>query len=149
MRLTTHTDYALRVLVFLAISPNEQARIRDIADAYTISRDHLAKVVQKLQHLGVVNTVRGKGGGVRLCTPIDAINIGTVVREIEGTEYLVECFSPENRCVITCACNLPKAFREAVEGFMAALDHYTLEDITGQQAVALRKALQLDGPAAK
>jgi Rrf2 family nitric oxide-sensitive transcriptional repressor len=144
MRLTTQTDYALRVLVYLAISPKEHARIRDIADAYKISRDHLAKIVQKLQHVGFVSTARGKGGGVRLCSAINEINIGTVVREMEGTEYLVECFSPDNQCVITCACSLPKALREAVEGFMAALDHYTLEDIVCQRSVALRKALQLD-----
>jgi Rrf2 family nitric oxide-sensitive transcriptional repressor len=65
---------------------------------------------------------------------------------MEGTEHLVECFSPENRCVITGACTLPKALKEAVEGFMLALDRYTLEDIVCQRAPALRKALQVDLP---
>jgi len=148
MRLTTHTDYALRVLVFLAVSREERVRIRDIADAYRISHHHLTKVVQELQRCGFITTVRGKRGGISLCRSIDGINIGDVVRQLEGMDYLVECFSPDNRCVITGACTLPRALREAVEGFMAALDRYTLEDIVCQRAAVLRKALQLDGPTA-
>lgn len=146
MRLTTHTDYALRVLVYLAVSPEDRVRIREISDAYGISHHHLTKVVQELQRRGFVTTVRGKRGGISLCRSIDGINIGDVVRQLEGMEYLVECFSPANCCVITGACTLPRALQEAVEGFMAALDRYTLEDIVCQRALALRKALQLDAP---
>lgn len=148
MRLTTHTDYALRVLVYLAVSPDGRVRIREISDSYGISHHHLTKVVRELQLRGFVTTVRGKRGGISLCRSIDGINIGDVVRQLEGMEYLVECFSPDNRCVITGACTLPRALHEAIEGFMAALDRYTLEDIVCQRAHALREALQLNGPPA-
>ena len=148
MRLTTHTDYALRVLVFLAVAPVDRVRIREIAEAYAISHHHLTKVVQELQQRGLIVTVRGKRGGISLARPIGAINIGDVVRQLEGMDYLVECFSPDNRCVITGACTLPKALGEAIEAFMAALDRYTLEDIVCQRAGALRAAWRLDEPGA-
>ena len=115
MRLTTHTDYALRVLVFLAVAPVDRVRIREIAEAYAISHHHLTKVVQELQQRGLIVTVRGKRGGISLARPIGAINIGDVVRQLEGMDYLVECFSPANHCVITGACTLPKALGEAIE----------------------------------
>jgi len=146
MRLSTHTDYALRVLVYLAVSPRARVRIREISDAYSISHHHLTKVVQELQRRGFVSTTRGMNGGISLCRPIDDINIGDVVRQLEGTDYLVECFSPDNRCVITGACTLPRALREAVESFMAALDRYTLGDIVCRRTASLCEALRLEIP---
>ncbi|MFN2286880.1 MAG: Rrf2 family transcriptional regulator [Chromatocurvus sp.] len=143
MRLTQHTDYALRVLIFLAVSKQDRVRIRDIALAYNISHHHLTKVVQQLQHRGFVTTVRGKGGGITLARSAALINIGDLVRQIESAEYLVECFSPNNQCVITGACELPSIFNDAVEAFTAVLDKYTLEEIVCGRLPALQQALKL------
>lgn len=144
MRLTQHTDYALRVLVFLAVRTEDRVRIQDIAVAYDISHHHLTKVVQQLQHRGFVETVRGKGGGITLARSPALINIGSLVRQIESAEHLVECFSPNNQCAITGTCGLPSIFNEAVEAFMAVLDKYTLEEIVCGRLSALRQVLNLE-----
>lgn len=94
MRLSSYTDYALRTLVFLALRPDELATIHEIAETYEISRNHLMKVVQQLSLLGFVESVRGRGGGLRLGRPAEDIRIGDVVRATEQDLDIVECFSP-------------------------------------------------------
>lgn len=132
MRLTRHTDNALRALIYLALHRGEEpSRIADIARRMGMSEDHLAKVIARLAPLGYVETIRGRVGGVRLARAPEAIVVGAVVRATEDNLALVECFDPEtNRCPIAPACALAPALDEALAAFMAVLDRYTLADLT-------------------
>lgn len=141
MRLTLHTDYALRVLIYLAVDPEARVRIQEIAEAYEISHHHLTKVVQQLQHHGFVITIRGKGGGIALAHPPADINVGLVTRSLEPASQLVECFETEGRCAIDGQCVLAGALRRATEAFMASLDGLTLADLTRRRGSALRERL--------
>lgn len=130
MRLTNYTDYSLRVLIYLAVKPNgDKSTITEITEAYQISRNHLTKVIHQLGQIGLIETTRGRGGGIVLAkTPAD-IKIGNVVRETEEDFRIVECFGPCNQCVITPACELKHVLHEALAAYLAVLDKYTLEDI--------------------
>lgn len=128
MRLTAYTDYCMRVLMFLALRQSELCTISEIAEAYGISRSHLTKVVQHLGQLGYIETTRGKGGGIRLRDAAESIRLGQLVLKTEGDIVLVECFGPGNKCVITPACQLKHYLHEALKGFVAVLDQYTLAD---------------------
>lgn len=130
MHLSRHTDYSLRMLMYLAVEPERLARIADIASGYEISRAHLMKVAQELGALGYVETVRGRGGGVRLGVPPDEIRIGEVVRRVEKRQAAVECFRSDGSCRVYPQCELRHAFAHAIEAFLGALDEYTLADIT-------------------
>lgn len=134
MRLTRYTDYSLRVLVYLAVRPDGFGTIQSVADAYGISRNHLMKVVQELNRRGYIDTARGKGGGMRLRLPPEKINVGRVVRDMESDLALVECFGPDNRCVITPECRLKHVLSDAMSAFMGVLDEYTLADMIGDPA---------------
>lgn len=127
MQLTRHTDYALRVLMYLALEPERLATISDIANAYDISRNHLVKVVHELAGHGFVKTFRGKGGGMQLARDADDICIGEVVRRMEGNLEIVNCTAPS--CTILPGCLLQGVLYEARDAFLATLDGYTLEDL--------------------
>lgn len=130
MRLTTYTDYALRVLMFVAVKQEGLATITEISKAYDVSRNHLMKVVHELGVGGYLETIRGKNGGLRLARPADEINIGRIVRECEQNTVLVECFQEDGGdCRITGVCMLRKVLRDALNAFFAELDRYTLEDL--------------------
>lgn len=130
MRLTVHTDYALRVLIYLAIRPDERVPTASIAEAYQISLHHLHKVVRALGDLGVVKLQRGGGGGVELARSPDDISVGEVVRALDDEDGLVECFRAEtDACAISPACALKGALRRAEEAFYAELDAVTLAAI--------------------
>ena len=149
MRLTTHTDYALRVLMYLALRPGESSTIQEIAERYGISKNHLMKVVQHLGAAGWIETSRGRGGGLRLARPAAAIDLGDVVRSTEEDVALVECFKPEeNLCAITPACRLKGIFAEALEAFFQALSRYTLADLV-QRPASLARLLGLGDEAAQ
>jgi Rrf2 family nitric oxide-sensitive transcriptional repressor len=129
MKLTSFSDYSLRVLIYLAVRDDSLATIGEIAEAYDISHNHLMKVVHHLGTLGYLETVRGKGGGVRLAMAPEDINIGTLMRETENTTALVECFDPDGSdCAIEPACALRGIMHQALAGFFAVLDGYTLAD---------------------
>ena len=131
MRLTTHTDNALRALIFVALHDKSPSRIADIARRMGMSEDHTAKVIARLAELGFVATFRGRAGGVRLARPAEQINVGEVVRATENNMALVECFAPEtNRCPIAPACALAPALAEALRAFLGVLDRYSLADLT-------------------
>ena len=130
MRLTTFTDYTLRVLIHLAARPGERTTIGEVAAAFQISEHHLAKVVHFLGAAGWVENTRGRGGGMRLAVPASDINLGEVVKLTEGTDVPAECFDPGSRdCVIYSRCRLKGALSEAMRAFYAALEKYTLEDL--------------------
>lgn len=138
MQLTTYTDYALRVLIYLAVNDDRLVTIADITKAYGISKNHLMKIVHHLAQGGWITTTRGRRGGLRLARPPQTIALGTVVRETEPRFHLVECFDPAtNRCPITPACGLANVLHTAQAAFLAVLDDYTLADIvTQKQALA-------------
>ena len=140
MRLTSFSDYSLRVLIYLATDPDRRATIAEIAKAFDVSENHLMKVVHFLGKAGWLRNVRGKGGGMELARSPDAIRIGAVIRACE-TQLPAECFDrTTNRCVITGACRLRHVLAEASDTFYNTLDRYTLQDITGNRR-ALAKIL--------
>lgn len=148
MRLKSYTDYALRVLMHLAAKPDRLASIAEIARTYRISHNHLTKVVHDLRKQGFLDAVRGRSGGIRLARPAAEIGVGEVVRHTEGGFDLVDCES----CVITRACSLTGALREARLAFMAVLDAYSLADLVADRQRGLRELLDSfekdDSPAA-
>lgn len=130
MRLTTFTDYSLRVLIFLAAAPGTRATIAEVAGAFGISEHHLVKVVHLLGKEGILINTRGRGGGLQLARPASAINVGRVVRLTEHADLPAECFDPgSNTCALVGVCRMQRVLREAVDGFYGALDKYTLEDL--------------------
>lgn len=132
MRLTTFTDYCLRVLMHVAVREGGSVTIDEIAESYGISRNHLMKVVSRLGQLGYLATARGRGGGVRLAMQPSEINLGRLVRQTEEDMALVECFQSEGTgCVVAPCCRLKGVLREALAGFLAVLDGYTLADLVG------------------
>jgi Rrf2 family nitric oxide-sensitive transcriptional repressor len=142
MRLTTFSDYSLRVLIFLAADPQRRATIAEIAQSFDISENHLMKVVQFLGRQGSLRNRRGKGGGMELARPPAAIRIGAVVRACES-QVPAECFDADaNRCVITPVCRLRHALAEASAAFYDTLDRYTLDDIAANRRALAKILLQ-------
>jgi Rrf2 family transcriptional regulator, nitric oxide-sensitive transcriptional repressor len=142
MRLTNYTDYSIRVLLYLALKKdNELSNIKEIADAYHISKNHLMKVIHELGKLGLIETIRGRNGGIRLAKHPRDINIGEVVSHTEEDFHIVECFHREgNQCLISPSCHLKHALYEALQAFINVLKGYTLEDLT-QNKDELRQLL--------
>jgi len=140
MRLTTMTDYAMRLLMYLAHNPDRLCTIAEIAGAYGVSEAHLMKVTHQLGLAGFIETVRGKGGGMRLAAPPTTINLGEVVRAIEPDFALVECFGSGNRCTLTEYCRLAGIFGGALEAFLAHLDRHTLADLVPDRPAATTPA---------
>ena len=141
MRLTTFTDYTLRVLIYLGAHEGEHSlsTIGDIATAYGISENHLMKIVHHLGRQGYVDTIRGKGGGVRLARAPGEINIGAVVRGAEEDLALVECFQPGNvKCPIVSSCVLQGLLGRAIDAFFDVLDDQTLADLLKPRAQLIR-----------
>ncbi|MGE6753419.1 RrF2 family transcriptional regulator [Rossellomorea sp. NPDC071047] len=131
MRLTLYTDYSLRVLIFLASKPKEElSNIKEIADAYSISKNHLMKVTYELGKNGLIETIRGRNGGIKLAQSPEDINIGKLVRTTEEDFHLVECFDAKNNsCVITPVCGLKHVLGKALNAYLSVLDEYTLADL--------------------
>ena len=137
MRLTVYTDYSLRTLMYLGVRGTENlTTIQEIADAYQISKNHLMKVTYDLGQHGYIETIRGRGGGIRLAMDPKDINIGEVVRKKEEDFHIVECFNPEsNLCKISPECQLKNALHQALQAYLAVLDSYTLADVLGTKDV--------------
>ncbi|WP_026690737.1 RrF2 family transcriptional regulator [Alteribacter aurantiacus] len=144
MQLTTYTDYSLRLLLYLAVQPKEQlSSVKEVAKTYNISYNHLTKVTYQLGKLEILETVKGRNGGIRLAKDPKDINIGSVVRQTEDNRGFVECFDEEsNQCILTPACKLKGVLKEAMSAYMSVLDQYTLSDLTVNDQV-LRKLFNL------
>lgn len=148
MRMTLHTDYALRMLIYVAARQNGVCTVNDVAKAYGLSRNHLLKVAQTLRDLGLVETTRGRAGGIRLAKPPAEIAIGALVRATEEDFSLAECMQANGRaCAISPACRLKGMLHEALAAFLTVLDKYTLADIIQNKAV-LGSLLRIDVQAA-
>ena len=139
MKLTVYSDYTLRVLMYLALHRDQLSTIPEIAAAYDISENHLMKVVHQLGKSGMVESVRGKGGGVRLAMEPDQIRVGRVVRDAEGEAPIVECFSEHNNCRIAPSCRLAKVLSDGFDALYASLDQYTLADLVARPAAMTRQ----------
>lgn len=130
MRLTTFSDYSVRVLVYLALNRDRLATIPEIAAVYDISENHLMKVVNHLAHAGVIDSVRGKGGGIRLAREPEELRLGQLVRASEGAAPLVECMAEDRGdCRIAPACRFRGMLLRAFDTMYATLDEYTLADL--------------------
>jgi Rrf2 family nitric oxide-sensitive transcriptional repressor len=139
MRLTDYTDYTLRVLMFCAIHPERSVTIAELAESHAVSKNHLMKIVNDLARQGLLQTTRGRGGGLRLLKPAADIRIGDVVRQSETDFRMVECFDAQhNSCTLTAHCQLKQVFRTALQSYFVELDKVTLADITRPTAPSLR-----------
>ncbi len=133
MRLSVHTDFALRTLMFLAANDGHHS-IAEISSRYGISKNHMMKVAQRLVAEGFVKSVRGRNGGLLLSRAADKINIGHVVRVLEDTGSFVECFNEaEKSCVVSSVCGLRHVFADGIESFLQHLDGYSVADVVGDR----------------
>ena len=137
MRLTIHTDYALRTLLYLGVHTDRRVSIHEIARVYKISENHLVKVIHHLGKGGFLSTFRGRHGGLELARPADKIRIGDVVRYTEEEMVLLACMAPPEaeqeeivtECILSGGCVLRSGLAKAMDAFMAVLDDYTLDDM--------------------
>src|SRR5699024_910651 len=131
VQLKKYTDYALRVLIFTGLKKNDElASIKEISEVFNISSHHLGKVVHQLSKLELLESIRGRYGGIRLAKDPEEINVGKLVRILENDFVLLECFDKgTNHCVITPACTLKHALNKALHAFFQVLDAYTVKDL--------------------
>lgn len=130
MRMSFHTDYALRMLIFLALRRDKPCTVNNVAESYGLSRNHLLKVARNLRKLGLISTARGRSGGIRLALAPDQISIGVLVRHVEDDFALVECLRANaGACVISPGCRLKGVVREALNAYLAVFDKYSLADL--------------------
>lgn len=150
MRMTLHTDYALRMLIYIATRPDGVCTVNDVAEAYGLSRNHLLKVAQTLRGLDLIETTRGRAGGIRLAKAPEDIAVGDLVRATEEEFSLAECMQAGGggrACALSPACRLKGMLHEALGAFLAVLDKYTLADIVRNRG-ALAPLLGIDVNAA-
>ena len=147
MRLTVYSDYALRLMMYLALNGERLATISEIAQAYDISKAHLMKVTHELGRKGFIETVRGRQGGMRLSRAASLISVGDIVRASEPDFAIVPCMEDANHivCAIQPACVLKRALSAAASAFLDVLDGFTLADLT-RPSVPLRSLLSLSDP---
>lgn len=129
MQLTSFTDYSLRTLMYLGACPDRLSNVKEVAEYYGISRNHLVKVVHRLSQLGYIETTKGKGGGVRIAKDALKLRLGDVISELEPNMNVVECFDAEtNTCRITGGCQLKHYLLKATQSYTDVLNQYTLAD---------------------
>src|SRR5664279_2441884 len=146
MRLTTMTDYSMRLLMYVAQHPGRLCTIGEVARAYDISEAHLMKITHQLGLGGWLETVRGKGGGMRLAAEPADINLGAVVRSVEPDFFLVDCLGSDAVCMLTGSCRLTSIVSGALQSFMQHLDGHTLADLLPATAKIAAKAKPVTRP---
>lgn len=133
MRLTQHSNYAMRLLMYCALRPDQLVRLAEIADAYDISCHHLNKIAQRLAHIGIIHAIRGRNGGIRLAKDPQDINVGEVLRATEENLIIVECFAETtNTCPLISECKFRKLLQRALVAFLDVLDDCTLADLVSE-----------------
>lgn len=140
MKHTSHADYALRVLLYLRVSPGRRGSTGEMAEAHHVSLNHLDKVVNRLSSAGLVETTRGRGGGVQLSRDPSTITVGEIMRAMESDFAVVECLGPARYCRVAGVCGARSVFARALDAYFAVLDDSTLEDIAANDQ-GLRGAL--------
>lgn len=129
MQLTIFTDYGIRSLMYVAAHPQKLCNVKEIAEYYGISRNHLVKVIHRLSQLGYINSSKGKGGGITLAGDPNKLRLGELVQQLEPNMDLVECFNRDtNTCRITSSCQLKHFLMDANSAFIKSLNQYTLAD---------------------
>lgn len=142
MRLTVHSDYALRVLTYVAVTPGQVTTVHEVAETFRISHHHLVKVANRLVKAGILEATRGRGGGLRLKLDPNDITVGDIIRASEDDFAVVECLGQMRYCRIAGVCKFRELFRRALDAFFAVLDELTLADAV-RNPDALRGALEL------
>lgn len=142
MRLASFTDYSLRVLIYLTLKGEERSTVSEIAERYDISKNHLVKVVHNLSRMGIIESFKGKGGGISLAIPPKNINIGKLIKTFEQGSPLVECIGPNELCIISPSCKLKNILSLAEKSFFKTLEDYTLADIVSNEK-SLAKSLNI------
>ena len=146
MRLSRNTDYSLRILIFLALREDKLATTSEIATAYGISRGHLKQLIHRLGRLGYIETLPGRSGGMLLGMDPSGIRVGELVRRVEDTLALADCFpDPElagRPCLLDGSCPLKAALNAALEAFFRELDQYTVADLAASPTLPLRGLLR-------
>jgi Rrf2 family nitric oxide-sensitive transcriptional repressor len=133
--MTLQTDYALRMLIYLALHDPRPTTVHDVAESYGISRNHLLKIVLKLRDMGLVATVRGRSGGIHLAVPPQEINVGAVIRALGDEFPIVECMKAGGgACVLSPICRLKGIVREALGAYLSVFDKYSLADLVANRA---------------
>ncbi len=127
--MTLHTDYAMRMLIMLGAHDREPVTVQQVADTYGLSRNHLLKVARKLRQMGIIDTTRGRAGGIQLARQPADINIGTIVRATEDDLTLVECMKTGGACLLSPSCRLKGIVREALDAYLSVFDKYSLADL--------------------
>ena len=148
MRLAESTDYTLMVLMYCAHHPQRLVTIGELADHHRLSKNHLMKIVNDLSRQSVIETTRGRGGGLRLLKSPADIRIGDVVRASETDFRLVECFdAATNACTLSPSCRLKQVFDSALQAYFKELDGATLADIAGPaRAAGQGRSIPMSGP---
>jgi len=135
VQLTLHSEYALRVLLYLGSRHSEIASTKEISNTFGISKNHLVRVIQTLAGAGYLSVSPGRGGGVSLAMEPSLIRLGDVIRKAEPNLRIAECFDGEkNTCVIASVCSLKPVLTEALNSFLTTLDRYTLADLLANGA---------------
>ncbi|HEY4199353.1 MAG TPA: iron-responsive transcriptional regulator RirA [Devosiaceae bacterium] len=146
MRLTKQSSYAIRTLIYCAVNDPGLSRVADIAKAYAISELFLFKLIKPLVEEGIIETVRGRHGGIRLGRPAEQTTLLDVIKLTEESFALAECFEDDGdiSCPLHAGCDLSSALSEALQAFFAVLEGYTIADLAGSKRKNLRHRLGLD-----
>ena len=130
MKLTQYSDLGFRLMMYLAVCESKVVTIQEASDRFAISKNHLVKISHQLTKSGLIKSIRGRNGGVRLALPPEEINVEMILRATEDGFDLVECFNPElNQCVISDVCKLSSVFDTALEAFFGELRQVLLADL--------------------
>ena len=134
MQLDKFSDYALRILIALAVSRDGRIAASSIARRYGLSQHHIAKVATQLVRGGFVSSGRGRGGGLSLARPAAEISVGAVLRALKEDQPVAECFGSTPNCAILPACGLRAPLAQAKDAFFTVLDGYSIADVTQQKS---------------